>query len=181
MKLAFDNEKYVKIQAEQILKRIKQFGNKLYLEFGGKLFDDYHASRVLPGFLPDTKIKMLKELKEQIEFVIVSNANDIQSNKIRNDTSITYEDEVLRLIELFAKVGFKQGSVVITQYDHQSNADSFIIKLKNMGHKVYKSYFIEGYPFDTDYVLSDQGFGKNDYIETTKPLVIVTAPGPGKW
>ena len=146
MKLAFDNEKYVKIQAEQILKRIKQFGNKLYLEFGGKLFDDYHASRVLPGFLPDTKIKMLKELKEQIEFVIVSNANDIQSNKIRNDTSITYEDEVLRLTELFAKVGFKQGSVVITQYDHQSNADSFIIKLKNMGHKVYKSYFIEGYP-----------------------------------
>ena len=179
MKLAFDNEKYVKIQAEQILKRIKQFGNKLYLEFGGKLFDDYHASRVLPGFLPDTKIKMLKELKEQIEFVIVANANDIQSNKIRNDTSITYEDEVLRLIELFAKVGFQQGSVVITQYDHQSNADSFIIKLKNMGHKVYKSYFIEGYPFDTDYVLSAQGFGKNEYIETTKPLVIVTAPGPG--
>ena len=144
MKIAFDNERYIKIQAEQILKRINQFDNKLYLEIGGKLFDDYHASRVLPGFLPDSKITMLKELKDQTEFVIVANANDIQSNKIRNDTAITYENEVLRLIELFTKMGLVKGSVVISRYDHQTNADSFIIKLKNMGHKVYKHYLIEG-------------------------------------
>ncbi len=179
MKIAFDNERYIKIQAEQILKRINQFDNKLYLEIGGKLFDDYHASRVLPGFLPDSKITMLKELKDQTEFVIVANANDIQSNKIRNDTAITYENEVLRLIELFTKMGLVKGSVVISRYDHQTNADSFIIKLKNMGHKVYKHYLIEGYPHHTDFVLSDEGFGKNEYIETTMPLILVTAPGPG--
>lgn len=179
MRIAFDNDRYIKIQAEQIRNRIKQFDNKLYLEFGGKLFDDYHASRVLPGFLPDSKISMLKELKDQTEFVIVASANDIQSNKIRNDTSTTYEDEVLRIIELFTSIGLTTGSVVISQYDEQPNADSFIIKLKHLGHKVYKSYYIEGYPLHTDLVLSEQGFGKNDYIVTTKPLVIVTAPGPG--
>lgn len=177
--IAFDNDKYIEIQAKEIQKRISQFDNKLYLEVGGKLFDDYHASRVLPGFKANAKITMLQQLKEQTEFIIVANANDIQSNKIRNDTSITYENEVLRLIDAFNAIGLSKGSILITQYDNQSNAKSFMIKLKNMGHKVYKAYYIEGYPLHTDFVLSDEGFGKNDYIKTSKPLVIVTAPGPG--
>ena len=179
MEKAFDNDKYVKIQAEQILSRIKQFDNKLYLEFGGKLFDDYHASRVLPGFKPDSKIQMLSRLKDKTEFVIVANANDIQSNKIRNDLSITYESEVLRLIDNFHSIGLEKGSVVINQFENQSNAISFIRKLKNLGYKVYKFYKIDGYPFNVDYILSEKGFGKNDFIITEKPLVVVTAPGPG--
>ncbi len=177
--IAFDNDKYVKIQAEHILSRIKQFDNKLYLEFGGKMFDDYHASRVLPGFMPDSKIKMLMEIKNKVEFVIVANAKDIQSNKIRNDIGITYENEVIRLINTFKSLGLKTGSVVISRFDNQPNVQSFIIKLTNMGYRVYKHYKIEGYPFDINHILSEDGFGKNEYIETTKPLVVVTAPGPG--
>ncbi len=178
-KIAFDNDKYVQIQAEHILQRIKQFDNKLYLEFGGKLFDDYHASRVLPGFMPDSKIKMLSELKNKSEFVIVANAKDIQSNKIRGDIGISYESEVIRLIKTFKSFGLKTGSVVISRFDNQPNVLSFIIKLTNMGYKVYKHYKIDDYPFNIDRILSDDGFGKNEYIETTKPLVIITAPGPG--
>ena len=179
IKQAFDNNQYIKIQSEHILERIKQFDNKLYLEFGGKMFDDYHASRVLPGFMPDSKIQMLKEIKNKIEFVIVANANDIQKNKVRNDIGITYESEVLRLISTFKSFGLKTGSVVISFYENQPNADSFITRLSNMGYRVYKHYKIDGYPVDVDNILSDNGFGKNDYIETTKPLVVVTAPGPG--
>ena len=179
MKQAFDNNQYIKIQSERILERIKQFDNKLYLEFGGKMFDDYHASRVLPGFMPDSKIQMLKEIKNKIEFVIVANANDIQKNKVRNDIGITYESEVLRLINTFKSFGLKTGSVVISFYENQPNADSFITRLTNMGYRVYKHYRIDGYPVDVDNILSDNGFGKNDFIETTKPLVVVTAPGPG--
>lgn len=179
MQKAFDNDKYVEIQAEQILKRIAMFDNKLYLEFGGKLFDDYHASRVLPGFLPDAKIQMLRKIKDQTEFLIVANANDIQSNKIRNDLSITYESEVLRLIDSFNALGLQTGNIVITQYENQTNANIFIKKLNNLGYKVYKQYFIDGYPFNTEEILSENGFGKNDFVETTKPLVVVTAPGPG--
>ena len=179
MKIAFDNNKYIKIQSEHILERIKQFDNKLYLEFGGKMFDDYHASRVLPGFMPDSKIQMLKEIKNKIEFVIVANANDIQKNKVRNDIGITYESEVLRLINTFKSFGLKTGSVVISFYENQPNADSFITKLQNMGYRVYKHYRIPGYPVDVDNIISENGFGKNDFIETTKPLVVVTAPGPG--
>ena len=179
IKQAFDNNHYIKIQSEHILERIKQFDNKLYLEFGGKMFDDYHASRVLPGFMPDSKIQMLKEIKNKIEFVIVANANDIQKNKVRNDIGITYESEVLRLINTFKSFGLKTGSVVISFYENQANADSFITKLTNMGYRVYKHYKIEGYPVDVDNILSDNGFGKNEFIETTKPLVVVTAPGPG--
>ncbi len=176
---AFDNELYVKIQSEHILERINNFDNKLYLEFGGKMFDDFHASRVLPGFMPDSKIQVFKKIKDQTEYVIVANANDIQSNKIRNDIGITYESEVIRLIELFKEIGIKDGSVVISQFDNQPNANAFITRLTNMGHKVYRHYNIQDYPFNVEHVISDEGFGKNDYIETKKPLVVVTAPGPG--
>ena len=176
---AFDNELYVKIQSEQILERINNFDNKLYLEFGGKMFDDFHASRVLPGFMPDSKIQVFKKIKDQTEYVIVANANDIQSNKIRNDIGITYESEVIRLIELFKEIGIKDGSVVISQFDNQPNANAFITRLTNMGHKVYRHYNIQDYPFNVEHVISEEGFGKNDYIETKKPLVVVTAPGPG--
>ena len=178
-RIAFDNNLYVKIQAENILKRIEQFDNKLYLEFGGKLFDDYHASRVLPGFMPDSKVQMLSEIKNKTEFIIVANAKDIQSNKIRNDNGITYESEVIRLTKVFKSYGIKTGSIVVTRYDNQPNVNSFIIKLTNMGFPVYKHYHIDGYPFNVDHILSDEGFGKNEFVETTKPLVIVTAPGPG--
>lgn len=178
-RLAFDNELYIKIQSEHILERIKKFDNKLYLEFGGKMFDDYHASRVLPGFKPDAKIKSILELKNKTEFLIVANAKDIQTNKIRSDIGITYENEVLRLIKQFKSFGLKNGSIVISRYDGQANVNAFITKLQNMGHKVYKHYKIDGYPFDVDYVLSEEGFGKNEYVETTKPLILVTAPGPG--
>ena len=178
-RLAFDNELYIKIQSEKILERIKQFDNKLYLEFGGKMFDDYHASRVLPGFRPDAKIKSLLEIKNKTEFLIVANAKDIQTNKVRSDIGITYENDVLRLIKKFKSFGLKTGNIVISFYEQQANVDAFITKLENMGNKVYKHYKIEGYPFDIDHILSEDGFGKNEYIQTTKPLILVTAPGPG--
>lgn len=178
-KKAFDNELYLKIQSEKILERIKQFDNKLYLEFGGKMFDDYHASRVLPGFKPDAKMQTILEIKNKTEFLIVANAKDISTNKIRSDIGITYENEVIRLIKQFKKFGLKNGSIVISRYDRQANVDAFITKLQNMGYKVYKHYKIDGYPFDVDHILSENGFGKNEYVETTKPLILVTAPGPG--
>lgn len=179
MKTGFDNQKYLTMQSEHIRERIGQFGDKLYLEFGGKLFDDYHASRVLPGFAPDSKLKMLLQLADQAEIVIVINASDIEKNKIRHDLGITYDVDVLRLIQEFRDKGLYVGSVVITRYTGQSAADLFKSKLENLGIKVYRHYPIEGYPNNISYIVSDDGYGKNDYIETTKPLVIITAPGPG--
>lgn len=178
-KIGFDNEKYLKMQSEHIRQRIDQFDNKLYLEFGGKLFDDHHASRVLPGFEPDSKIRMLEQLSSQVEIVIVISAMDIEKNKIRGDLGITYDLDVLRLIDVFRSRGLYVGSVVITHYASQSTADTFINKLENLNIKVYKHYVIEGYPSNISYIVSDEGYGKNDYIETTKPLVVITAPGPG--
>ncbi len=175
----FDNEKYIKTQSECIMKRISLFGDKLYLEFGGKLFDDFHASRVLPGFEPDSKLKMLLKLKEKAELIVVINANDIEKNKVRGDLGITYDLDVLRLIDAFRSVDLFVGSVVLTRYAAQPYADKFIKRLESLNIKVYKHYTIEGYPNDVDKIISDDGFGKNDYIETTRPLVIVTAPGPG--
>ncbi len=175
----FDNDKYIELQSEQIQKRISQFGGKLYLEFGGKLFDDYHASRVLPGFAPDSKLRMLCKLKDNAEIVIVINAADIEKNKIRGDIGITYNTDVLRLIDAFSEIGLYVGSVVITQYKGQSAADSFKQNLEGFGIKVFVHYNIEGYPYNIAKIVSDEGFGKNEYIETTRPLVIVTAPGPG--
>lgn len=178
-KIGFDNEKYLKMQSEHILKRIAQFGGKLYLEFGGKLFDDYHASRVLPGFAPDSKIKMLMELSDQAEVVIVISAGDIEKSKIRGDLGITYDLDVLRLIDALREIGIYVGSVVITQYAAQSVVDSFKKKLEGLDIKVYIHYSIAGYPSNVPLIVSDEGYGKNDYIETTRPLVVVTAPGPG--
>ncbi|MCM1022081.1 MAG: DUF1846 domain-containing protein [Muribaculum sp.] len=179
MKYGFDNEKYLRIQSEHIKERIAQFGNKLYLELGGKLFDDYHASRVLPGFQPDSKLRMLSQLADNAEIVIVISAVDIEKNKVRNDLGITYDMDVLRLREAFQSRGFLVSSVVVTHYNGQSSADAFRQKLHRMNIKTYCHYTIEGYPTNVDLIDSDQGFGKNDYIETTRPLVIVTAPGPG--
>lgn len=179
MKLGFDNQKYLTTQSEHIRERIAQFGDKLYLEFGGKLFDDFHASRVLPGFAPDSKLKMLLQLADQAEIVIVINASDIEKNKIRHDLGITYDLDVLRLIQEFQNKGLYVGSVVITCYSGQTAADQFKTKLENLGIKVYRHYPIEGYPNNISHIVSDEGYGKNDYIETTKPLVIITAPGPG--
>lgn len=179
MKIGFDNQKYLKMQSEHIRERIGQFGDKLYLEFGGKLFDDYHASRVLPGFAPDSKLQMLLQLADQAEIVIVINATDIEKNKIRHDLGITYDVDVLRLIQEFRDKGLYVGSVVITRYTGQSSADLFKSKLEKLGIKVYRHYPIEGYPNNIAQIVSDEGYGKNDYIETTKPLVIITAPGPG--
>ena len=179
MKYGFDNEKYLKIQSEHIKERIAQFGNKLYLELGGKLFDDYHASRVLPGFQPDSKLRMLSQLSDHAEIVIVISARDIEKNKVRNDLGITYDMDVLRLREEFNKRGFLVSSVVITHYNGQSSADAFRNRLSRMGITTYCHYTIEGYPTNVDLIDSDEGFGKNDYIVTTRPLVIVTAPGPG--
>ena len=179
MKYGFDNEKYLKIQSEHIKARIAQFGNKLYLELGGKLFDDHHASRVLPGFQPDSKLRMLSQLSDQAEIVIVISALDIERNKIRNDLGITYDMDVLRLREEFMKRGFLVGSVVITHYNGQSSADAFRQKLERLGITTYYHYTIEGYPTNVDLIDSDEGFGKNDYVQTSRPLVIVTAPGPG--
>lgn len=179
MKTGFDNNQYLKTQSEHIRERINQFGDKLYLEFGGKLFDDYHASRVLPGFAPDSKLQMLLQLADQAELVIAISASDIEKNKIRDDLGITYDVDVLRLIQAFRDKGLYVGSVVITQYSGQSSADLFKNKLEKMGIKVYRHYVIEGYPGDIPLIVSDLGFGKNEYIETTKPLVIITAPGPG--
>lgn len=178
-KLAFDNNLYLALQSKHIQERIQQFDNKLYLEFGGKLFDDYHASRVLPGFLPDTKLKMLLTLKEQVEIVIVINAYDIASSKIRGDLGITYDSDTLRLIDAFRESGLYVGSVVISQYNNQPAADNFAKLLERMGVKVYYHYPIEGYPNNIEKIVSEEGFGKNDYIETTHPLVVITAPGPG--
>ncbi|MBQ2955279.1 MAG: DUF1846 domain-containing protein [Clostridia bacterium] len=177
--VGFDNEKYISMQSEHIRKRISEFGGKLYLEFGGKLFDDHHASRVLPGFKPDSKLQMLLKLKEQAEIVIVISAPDIESNKMRGDSGITYDAEVLRLIDSFREIGLFVGSVAISQYMGQSAADAFQKRLEALGVKVFRLYSIEGYPSNVKKIVSDEGFGKNDYIETERPLVVVTAPGPG--
>ena len=179
MKTGFDNEKYLKLQSEHIKQRIGEFGDKLYLEFGGKLFDDFHASRVLPGFAPDSKLRMLLQMADQAEIVIAINAADIEKNKVRHDLGITYDVDVLRLIQEFQDKGLYVGSVVITQYSGQSEADQFKTKLEHMGIKVYRHHCIEGYPSNVSLIVSDEGYGKNDYIETTRPLVIITAPGPG--
>ena len=177
--IGFDNQKYLTIQSQQIKERISQFGGKLYLEFGGKLFDDYHASRVLPGFEPDGKMKMLLQLKEQAEIVIAICAGHIEQNKRRGDLGITYDMDVMRLIDAFRSIGLYVGSVVITQYAGQHAADLFQHKLEDLGVKVYKHYPIEDYPSNVGLIVSDDGFGKNDYIETERSLVVVTAPGPG--
>ena len=179
MKIGFDNDKYLKIQSEHIKDRIAQFGDKLYLEFGGKLFDDYHASRVLPGFQPDSKLKMLVQLADCAEVVIVISATDIEKNKVRSDLGITYDMDVIRLCEEYKRVGLMVSSVVITHYAGQTAVNQFKARLKKMHIKTYFHYFIEGYPSNVALINSDQGFGKNDYIKTTKPLVVVTAPGPG--
>ncbi len=179
MKTGFDNEKYLKIQSEYIKERINKFGDKLYLEFGGKLFDDFHASRVLPGFAPDSKLKMLLQLSEQAEVVIVIGAADIERNKKREDLGITYDKDVIRLIEEYRSCGLYVGSVVITMYSGQAAAADFKEKLEKKGIKVYRHYAIEGYPTNVPHIVSDEGFGKNDYIETQRPLVVITAPGPG--
>ncbi len=179
MKFGFDNNKYLTMQSQHIKERIGQFGDKLYLEFGGKLFDDYHASRVLPGFEPDSKLRMLMQLADQAEIVIAINAADIEKNKIRHDLGITYDVDVFRLIQSFTDKGLYVGSVVITQYSGQTAADLFKSKLEKMGIKVYRHYVIDGYPSNISLIVSDEGYGRNDYIETTKPLVIITAPGPG--
>lgn len=179
MKLGFDNNKYLQMQSEHIQQRISSFGDKLYLEFGGKLFDDYHASRVLPGFEPDSKLKMLLKLKEQAEVIITISANDLESNKTRSDIGITYDLEVLRLKDAFTQIGLYVSSVVITQYANQIAADLFRNKLSTLGIKTYLHYNIDGYPSNIEKIVSENGYGKNDYIETTRPLVVITAPGPG--
>lgn len=179
MKKAFDNDLYLKMQSEQIIKRIDKFDNKLYLEFGGKLFDDYHASRVLPGFLPDSKLKMLLTLKDKVEIVIGLNAFHIEKNKVRRDLGISYEDDTLRLIDAFRESDLYVGSVVITNYNKQPLAESFANHLTNLGIKIYYHYTIEGYPNNISHIVSEEGFGKNDYIKTSRDLIVVTAPGPG--
>lgn len=177
--MVFDNEKYLKLQSEKILDRVNMFGDKLYLEFGGKLFDDMHASRVLPGFLPDSKLRMLLTIKDDVELLLVINAKDIQNNKIRSDLGITYQSDVTRLIDAYRETGLLCNSVCITHYESQPQVDMFIRKLKNLGIKTYLHYEIAGYPHNVDYILSAEGFGKNEYIKTTKKIVVVTAPGPG--
>jgi uncharacterized protein (UPF0371 family) len=178
-KIGFDNEKYLQLQSRRILERVDAFGGKLYLEFGGKLFDDYHASRVLPGFQPDSKMKMLLQLREQAEIVIAINAAHIEMNKRRGDLGITYDLDVMRLIDAFRSIGLYVGSVVITQYHGQHAADLFEHKLEALGVRVYRHYPIEDYPSNVPLIVSDEGYGKNDYIETSRPIVVVTAPGPG--
>ena len=179
MKIGFDNEKYLQMQSSHIRERINQFDNKLYLEFGGKLFDDYHASRVLPGFQPDSKLHLLKELSDTAEIVIVISAADIEANKVRGDLGITYDTDVLRLKDEFEANGLFVGSVVITQYSGQNSADLFKGRLEKLGIKVYIHYVIEGYPSNIPLIVSDEGYGRNEYIETSRPLVVITAPGPG--
>ena len=179
MKIGFDNQKYLTIQSEHIKERIAKFGNKLYLELGGKLFDDHHASRVLPGFMPDSKLCMLQQLADKAEIVIVISAKDIEKNKVRQDLGITYDKDVLRLRKEFINRGFLVSSVVITHYNGQSSADAYRQRLERLGIKAYYHYTIDGYPENVALIDSDEGFGKNDYVETTRPLVIVTAPGPG--
>ena len=177
--IGFDSQKYISLQSEHIRERIEQFGGKLYMEFGGKLFDDYHASRVLPGFAPDNKIRMLLKLREQVEIVITINAADIEKNKRRGDLGITYDEDVMRLIDVFRGFGFYVGSVTVTQFADQPAAISFESRMKALGIRVYRHYPIPGYPSDVRLIVSDEGYGRNDYIETTRPLVVVTAPGPG--
>ena len=179
MRIGFDNDRYISLQAEKIRERIGQFGGKLYLEVGGKLFDDYHASRVLPGFEPDTKFRMLENLIDDVEIVIAINANHIEKSKARSDLGITYDEDVLRLTDIFRSRGFYVGSVVLTQYAGQGAADVFRRRLDDLGVPCYLHYPIEGYPHDIDRIVSDEGYGRNDYIETERPLVVVTAPGPG--
>ena len=179
MKKGFDNEKYLKLQSQHIRERIAQFGDKLYLEFGGKLFDDYHASRVLPGFEPDSKLQMLLQLKDQAEVVIVISAEDIEENKVRGDFGITYDMDVLRLIDAFQEVGLFVGSVCLTKFAGQASAELFQKRLAEMGIRSYRHYKIPGYPGNIAQIVSDEGYGKNDFIETSRPLVVITAPGPG--
>ena len=179
MKLGYDNELYIRTQSENIRKRIDMFGGKLYLEFGGKLYDDYHAARVLPGFQPDSKLQMLLKIKEQVEVVIAINADDIEKNKIRGDLGITYDRDVIRLIEIFRGFGLYVSSVVLTRFAGQGLAKAFQARLEGMGIRVYHHYAIEGYPANIAHIVSDEGYGKNEYIETTRELVVVTAPGPG--
>ena len=179
LRLGFDNEKYLQMQSKRIKERISQFGGKLYLEFGGKLFDDYHASRVLPGFKPDSKINMLVQLKDEAEIVLVISAGDIEKNKVRGDLGITYDADVLRLIDAFRGYGLYVGSVVLTQFSGQASAVAYEKKLEGLGIRVYKHYPIEGSPANIPHIVSEDGFGKNDYIETERSLVVITAPGPG--
>lgn len=179
MKKAFDNKKYIKLQSDKILERVSQFDDKLYIEFGGKIFDDYHASRVLPGFEIDSKVKALASIKKKVEVIINISADDIQTGKTRNDIGLTYEDDVLRLIDEFENHKIVCKSVVITKYANQPLATIFYQKLKNLGINAYLHYPIDGYPHNTDHVLSEKGFGKNDYVETTHPIIVVTGPGPG--
>ena len=178
-KMGFDNQKYLSLQSEHIKERISQFGGKLYLEFGGKLFDDYHASRVLPGFAPDSKLQMLRQMKEDVEIVIVISAVDIEKNKVRGDLGIPYDEDVLRLIDCFRSMGLYVGSVVITRWEGQSAVDAFHKRLTSLGIRCYRHYPIAGYPSDVTHIVSDEGLGHNDYIETSHSLVVVTAPGPG--
>ncbi len=179
MATGFDNNKYIRIQSEHIKERIAQFSGKLYLELGGKLFDDHHASRVLPGFQPDSKLRMFSQISDQIEILIVISAQDIEKNKVRADLGITYDEDVLRLRQEFMARGFMVGAVVVTHYDGQRAADAYRQRLTRLGIPSYVHYLIEGYPHSVELIASDQGFGRNDYVETTRPLVIVTAPGPG--
>mgnify|MGYP001656061114 CR=1 FL=1 len=179
MRIGFDNDQYIALQAEHIRNRIDQFGGKLYLEFGGKLFDDYHASRVLPGFEPDSKIRMLKSLIDDAEIIIAINANDIEKSKVRGDLGITYDEDVLRLMDIFRGMGFATSGVVITHYTNQPSAEAFRKRLDSLGIRSYLHYPIPGYPYDIDRIVSDEGYGRNEFIETTRPLVVVTAPGPG--
>ncbi len=178
-RIGFDNDKYIELQTSRIRDRVHEFGGKLYLEFGGKLFDDYHASRVLPGFEPDTKLRMLKSLIDEIEIILVINANHIEHSKVRGDLGITYDDDLLRLMDVFQGLGFFVGSVCITQYRNQPAADAFRQRLDALGIRSYLHYPIEGYPYDIDRIVSDEGYGKDEYIETERPIVVVTAPGPG--
>ena len=179
MKLGFDHDKYTQMQSERIIQRIDEFGGKLYLELGGKLFDDYHASRVLPGFQPDSKVQMLLKMKDKEEILIAVNANDIETSKVRGDLGITYDLDTLRLIDAFRGIGLYVGSVVLTRWAGQQAAVAFEQRLNAQGIKTYRHYPIEGYPTNIDHIVSDDGFGRNDYVETTRPLVLVTAPGPG--
>lgn len=178
-KKSFNNKKYLKLQSEKILERVNKFDGKLYIEFGGKIFDDYHASRVLKGFEIDSKVRVLLTLKSKLEVLISINANDIQNVKTRGDIGLTYENDTLRLYDQFTNIGLKVNSIVITQYNNQPLVDAFRLKLDNLGIKSYIHYPIEGYPHNVDYILSEEGFGKNEYVETTRPIIVVTAPGPG--
>ena len=178
-KIGFDNNKYLNMQSSRIRERISEFGGKLYLEFGGKLFDDYHASRVLPGFQPDSKLQMLLQLKDEAEIVIVISAEDIEKCKLRGDLGITYDVDVFRLIKAFHDRGLMVGSVVLTKYAPHPKVIAFEDKLNEMGYPVYHHYMIEGYPSNISHIVSDEGYGKNDYIETSRRLVVITAPGPG--